>query len=134
MAPADLLSLKIRCAAWPAVYSKLLRALGKTNVWMRLGMTESKKHFLTELHLGQTWEKDLVDLSVLRGPSAQSECNGQGNSLRVQWLGLSTSTAGAMGLIPGWGAKSLQAVWCSQKTKTKIQWPERVAALKCLSP
>ena len=27
MAPADLLSLKIRCAVWPAVYSELLRAL-----------------------------------------------------------------------------------------------------------
>ena len=70
-----------------------------------------------ELHLGKTWEKDLVDPSVLRGPSAHSEHNGQGNSLGVQWLGLSTSTAGAMGLIPGGGAKSLRAVWCSQKTK-----------------
>ena len=28
----------------------------------------------------------------------------------------SVSTAGGMGLIPGWGAKMLQIVWCGQKT------------------
>ena len=27
----------------------------------------------------------------------------------VQWLGLHTSTAGAVGSIPGWGTKTLQA-------------------------
>ena len=73
-----------------------------------------------ELHLGETWAKDLLDPSVLRGPSAHSEHNGQGNSLGVQWLGLSTATAGAMGLIPGGGAKSLQAVCAAKKQKNPM--------------
>ena len=40
-----------------------------------------------------------------------------GNSLAVQWLGLCTSTAGGMGLIPGWGNKILPATWHGQKKK-----------------
>ena len=43
--------------------------------------------------------------------------NVRGNSLVVQWLGLHASTAGGMGLIPGWGTEMLCAAWCSQKTK-----------------
>ena len=82
-------------------------------------MTKKARSILMELHLGKTWGKDLVDPSVLRGPSAHSEHNGQGNSLGVQWLGPSTVTAGAMGLIPGWGAKSLQAVCAAKKQKPK---------------
>ena len=42
-----------------------------------------------------------------------------GNSLAVQWLGLHASSAGGMGLIPGWGTKISHAVWCSQKKKKK---------------
>ena len=37
------------------------------------------------------------------------------NSLAVQWLGLSTSTAEGPGLIPGQGNKIPQATWHSQK-------------------
>ena len=33
----------------------------------------------------------------------------------VQWLGLHSSIAGGMGLIPGWGTKILHAVQRSQK-------------------
>ena len=33
----------------------------------------------------------------------------------VQWLGLCTSTAGGIGLIPGQGIKILQVTWYSQK-------------------
>ena len=40
-----------------------------------------------------------------------------GNSLVGQWLGLHASTARGPGLIPGWGTKILQAVWCGQKKK-----------------
>ena len=42
-----------------------------------------------------------------------------GNSLEVQRLGLSTSTAGGSGLIPGWGTKILQAT--QQIKKKKIE-------------
>ena len=41
-----------------------------------------------------------------------------GTSLEVQWLGLRASTAVDTGSIPGWGTKTLQAVWRSQKKKT----------------
>ena len=34
-----------------------------------------------------------------------------GTSLVVQWLGLCTSKAGDMGLVPGWGTKILHAKW-----------------------
>ena len=44
-----------------------------------------------------------------------------GNSLEVQWLGLSTSTAGGSGLIPGWGTKILQATQRIKKKKKKIE-------------
>ena len=33
----------------------------------------------------------------------------------VQWLGLCTSTAGGIGLIPGWGIKILHAVQSGKK-------------------
>ena len=33
----------------------------------------------------------------------------------VQWLGFCTSTAGGMGLIPGWGIKILHAVQSGKK-------------------
>ena len=39
------------------------------------------------------------------------------NSLVVQWLGLGTLAAKALGSIPGQGTKILQAMWCSQKKK-----------------
>ena len=38
-----------------------------------------------------------------------------GNSLVVQWLGLLTSTAGGMGLIPGPGTKIHQAAQWQKK-------------------
>ena len=37
--------------------------------------------------------------------------NNTGNSLAVQWLGLSTFTAEGPDSIPGWGTKILQAAW-----------------------
>ena len=40
-----------------------------------------------------------------------------GISLEVQWLGLHTSTAEGMGLIPGWGAKIPQGRWQGQKKR-----------------
>ena len=40
-----------------------------------------------------------------------------GTSLAVQWLRFHASTAGGMGLIPGWGTKILHAAWHSQKIK-----------------
>ena len=43
----------------------------------------------------------------------------KGPSLAAQWLRLSTSTAGGVGLIPGWGAKTSHALWCGQKLKKK---------------
>ena len=42
-----------------------------------------------------------------------------GTSLAVQWLGLHTSTAGGMGLIPGQGTKIPQAAQPKKKKKTK---------------
>ena len=47
-----------------------------------------------------------------------------GNSLAVQWLGLHTFTAMALGLIPGWGTKIPQAAQCGQKNPNfqKIQY------------
>ena len=41
--------------------------------------------------------------------------NISGTSLMVQWLGFCTSTAGVMGLIPGWGIKILHAVQSGKK-------------------
>ena len=38
-----------------------------------------------------------------------------GTSLVVQWLRCHTSTAGGMGLIPGWGTKIPHDTWCGQK-------------------
>ena len=43
-----------------------------------------------------------------------------GNSLVVQWLGLSALTAEAPCLIPGWGTKIPQAGRCGKKKNTKI--------------
>ena len=42
-----------------------------------------------------------------------------GNSLVVQWLGLSALTAEGLGSIPGRGTKIPQAVRCSQKIQKK---------------
>ena len=42
-----------------------------------------------------------------------------GTSLAVRWLGLSASTAGGTGSIPGRGTKIPRAVWHSQKIKIK---------------
>ena len=44
-----------------------------------------------------------------------------GTSLVVQWLGLHTSNAGGVGLIPGHGTKIQHAVWCGQKKNDKIE-------------
>ena len=57
-------------------------------------------------------------------PCVDNSKQGQwGNSLVVQWLGLSALTAGALGSIPGPGTKNLQAEWHSQKIKNKQgQW------------
>ena len=54
----------------------------------------------------------------------------QGTSLAVQWLGLHSTNAWAVNLIPGWGTKSLHAIQHGQKinklkNKTKawgIHW------------
>ena len=54
------------------------------------------------------------------GPSAE-KTGDSGTSLLVQWLRLSTSTAGGTGSIPGWGTKILQATQCSPKQKSKTQ-------------
>ena len=46
-----------------------------------------------------------------------------GTSLVVQWSGLRASTAGDMGLIPGWGTKITHAtMWPKKKRKKKSQW------------
>ena len=37
-----------------------------------------------------------------------------GNSLAVQWLGLSALTVIALGSSPGWGTKILQTTWYSR--------------------
>ena len=38
----------------------------------------------------------------------------------IRWLGLHTFTAGAMGLIPGWGTKMPHLIWSGQKKKIYI--------------
>ena len=43
-----------------------------------------------------------------------------GNSVKVQWLGLSTSTAGDMGLIPGRGSQIPPAFWHGLKKKSRL--------------
>ena len=45
-------------------------------------------------------------------------------SLVVQWLRLRASTAGGMGLIPGWGSFACCAVWPNKKTKNiaRFRW------------
>ena len=40
-----------------------------------------------------------------------------GNSVAVQWLGLSTFTAGSLGLIAAQGTKIPQAAWHDKKKK-----------------
>ena len=44
-----------------------------------------------------------------------------GNSLAVQWLGLSASSAGGTASIPGWETNILHAAWCGQKKKKGIK-------------
>ena len=41
------------------------------------------------------------------------------NSLAVQWLGLCTFIARALGSIPGWGTKILQALKHNRKQKAR---------------
>ena len=48
---------------------------------------------------------------MLRRDTENTDMN-DGNSLAVQWLGLSTFTAVAWGSIPGQGTKILQAAQC----------------------
>ena len=43
----------------------------------------------------------------------------RGNSLVVQWLGLSAFTAESLGSIPGQGTKILKATQCSKKKKKR---------------
>ena len=50
---------------------------------------------------------------------SQIKRNVTGTSLAVQQLRLHVSTAAGVGLIPGWGTKILQAMWCSWKVKEK---------------
>ena len=38
-------------------------------------------------------------------------------SLVVQWLRVSASTAGVVGLIPGWGSSACHVVWPKKKKK-----------------
>ena len=45
-----------------------------------------------------------------------------GTSLLVQWLGLWVSTAGGVGLIPGWGTNIPHAAWHDQKLKNKYKF------------
>ena len=45
-----------------------------------------------------------------------------GNSLAIQWLGLSTSTAGGMGSIPGRGTKIPHAAQHGQKNDKVLSW------------
>ena len=40
-----------------------------------------------------------------------------GYSLVVRCLGICPSTTEGKDLIPGWGTKVLQAIWCGQKKK-----------------
>ena len=49
----------------------------------------------------------------------------QGNSLVVQWLGLCTSTAGDMGVTPGWGTQILDVI---QPKKEKQKAPSRLVS------
>ena len=50
----------------------------------------------------------------------------EGTSLAVQWLGLGTFTAVALGSIPGWGTKILQDMKHSQKKKKELVKGENV--------
>ena len=45
---------------------------------------------------------------------------GVGTSLVVQWLRPQTSTAGGMGLIPGWGTKIPHAMQCAPPQKRRV--------------
>ena len=47
----------------------------------------------------------------------------------VQWLGGHSSIAGALGSIPGWGTKFLDASWHGLKNKTK-SWKRKEARFK----
>ena len=42
----------------------------------------------------------------------------------VQWLRPGTSTAGDMGLIPGWGTKILHPTWILHPTRCTV-WPQK---------
>ena len=57
-----------------------------------------------------------------------------GTSMVVQWLRLHTSTAGDMGLIPGWGTKVPHALRGVAKKKKKIKFKSLVSSLLVLGP
>ena len=44
----------------------------------------------------------------------------------VKWLRLHASTAGSMGLIPGWGTKILNAMGHGQKTKIDAKKKKKI--------
>ena len=47
---------------------------------------------------------------------------GKGTSLVVQWLRGQASSAGDVGLIPGWGTRIMHAQCCSPQNKIKQQY------------
>ena len=47
---------------------------------------------------------------------------GKGTSLVVQWLRGQASSAGGVGLIPGWGTRIMHAQCCSPQNKIKQQY------------
>ena len=47
-------------------------------------------------------------------PTNTKKIKNKKTSLVVQWLGLWASSAGGMGLIPGWGTKIPHAMWLCQ--------------------
>ena len=63
-------------------------------------------------------EITIVSLTIKEN-LAESESTDMGTSLAVQWLRLCASTAGAVGLIPGWGTKIPRAAQCGPTKKKK---------------
>ena len=47
---------------------------------------------------------------------------GKGTSLVVQWLRRQASSAGGVGLIPGWGTRIMHAQCCCPQNKIKQQY------------
>ena len=70
-------------------------------------------------HILKVGPTGLLRVNVGRGKERDQGWH-QGTSLVAQWLGLHASTAGDMGVIPGWGTKILRATWCgNKKTQNK---------------